>query len=186
MNDALIPWYLGFKGTIERIDKMKFKITGTYEIGENNTIIITELPIGVWNQKFKEDLNKSLVIDDKKDISDNNKFILGYEDFSTSNSINIHVRIKEHVYEALLENQEIIIDLFKLSTTKSTTNLTLIDENGKIRTYDTVQDIMLHFYEYRLPIYNLRYDYLVKSSEHDINLLKWKITFIKHINDNTI
>jgi DNA topoisomerase-2 len=56
----MTPWYRGFKGTIEHVGEHKYSITGAYEIVDETTMIITELPIGMWTQTYKEFLEELL------------------------------------------------------------------------------------------------------------------------------
>ena len=48
------PWYRGFTGTINRISSNKWISKGVYRILSNNTLEISELPIGYWTSDFKE------------------------------------------------------------------------------------------------------------------------------------
>jgi DNA topoisomerase-2 len=57
----MIPYYKNFRGTIEKIDESKFLMSGEAAIldDENNnkneySIEISELPVGVWTQVYKE------------------------------------------------------------------------------------------------------------------------------------
>lgn len=66
MNDEEIvpmqPWYKGFKGAVvPATDKKKaagFKISGVWKKTDEDTLEITELPIGTWTQQYKEMLEK--------------------------------------------------------------------------------------------------------------------------------
>ena len=48
------PWYRGFTGSILRISPNKWLSKGVYKIINNNTLEISELPIGYWTSDFKE------------------------------------------------------------------------------------------------------------------------------------
>ena len=48
------PWYRGFTGNIVRISPNKWLTKGVYRIISNNTLEISELPIGYWTSDFKE------------------------------------------------------------------------------------------------------------------------------------
>ena len=48
------PWYRGFTGNIIRISPNKWMTKGVYRILSNNTLEISELPIGYWTSDFKE------------------------------------------------------------------------------------------------------------------------------------
>ncbi|AEQ32844.1 DNA topoisomerase 2 [Acanthamoeba polyphaga mimivirus] len=47
------PWYRHFTGTIEKIDNNKYVSRAKYEIIGNDTIHITDLPIGTWTDNYK-------------------------------------------------------------------------------------------------------------------------------------
>lgn len=59
--EEMSPWYRGFRGAIEKIGANKYSITGIYEIVDDTTMIISELPIGMWTQTYKEFLEENLV-----------------------------------------------------------------------------------------------------------------------------
>ena len=54
------PWYRHFTGTIEKIDKNDFVSRAKYEIINDDTIHITDLPIGTWTDNYKAFLNNLL------------------------------------------------------------------------------------------------------------------------------
>ena len=63
MNDEEIipmhPWYKGYTGSIEQAEG-KHIVTGVYEVTDDDTLEITELPIGKWTRDYKtflEDLS---------------------------------------------------------------------------------------------------------------------------------
>jgi DNA topoisomerase-2 len=47
------PWYRNFTGSIEKIENQKYLIRGKYEIIGNDTLHITDLPIGTWTENYK-------------------------------------------------------------------------------------------------------------------------------------
>jgi hypothetical protein len=62
------PWYRHFTGTIEEIDKSRYISRANYKI-IGDTIHITDLPIGIWTEDYKEFLNNLLDSKNKKDNS---------------------------------------------------------------------------------------------------------------------
>lgn len=48
------PWFKGFRGTVEEIDGQRYVIHGEVADLGNNKLEITELPIRVWTQAYKE------------------------------------------------------------------------------------------------------------------------------------
>ena len=52
--EPMNPWYRGFTGSIRKLSANKWITKGRYKIIDNNTVEITELPIGFWTSDFKE------------------------------------------------------------------------------------------------------------------------------------
>ena len=60
--EAMLPWFRGFDGSITPGKKQgKFVIEGNAELMDDGvTLIVSELPVGTWTQKYKEMLDKML------------------------------------------------------------------------------------------------------------------------------
>jgi DNA topoisomerase-2 len=56
----IMPYYQGFKGTINKVKEGQYISKGCYERLNASTIIITELPVGTWTEKYIEFLNSLL------------------------------------------------------------------------------------------------------------------------------
>uniref|UniRef100_A0A6C0CBD7 DNA topoisomerase (ATP-hydrolyzing) n=1 Tax=viral metagenome TaxID=1070528 RepID=A0A6C0CBD7_9ZZZZ len=66
INDGLkpkpmTPWYRNFKGTVEKIDKTNFIIRAKYKVVDDDTIHISDLPIGVWTDNYKAFLDNIIL-----------------------------------------------------------------------------------------------------------------------------
>lgn len=68
-NEAWVemhPWYRGFQGTITWNSVSKnYRVTGRWRRLNDESIEITELPIGTWTQTYKEFLEKIVVASDE-------------------------------------------------------------------------------------------------------------------------
>ena len=53
----MIPWYCGFTGKIIQLSENNYLSKGKYEIINESSIRITELPIGKWTDDYKKFLN---------------------------------------------------------------------------------------------------------------------------------
>ena len=71
LQQYFLPYYRGFNGVISEITPEKFLICGCYEVIGIDQIVVTELPIGLWTQDFKELLEE--LIDIKAITQNNNK-----------------------------------------------------------------------------------------------------------------
>eukprot|EP01071_Lankesteria_metandrocarpae_P005308 Lankesteria_metandrocarpae@DN3947_c0_g1_i1.p1 len=59
--EPMTPWYRHFKGTIERQEKGNgFDAIGTISKTDEDTVVITELPIRFWTQNYKDMLEEAL------------------------------------------------------------------------------------------------------------------------------
>lgn len=68
--EEMMPWFRGFRGTIEKIDKNKWLSRGSYTLIGTNKIIIRELPIGMWNSNFTPLLDRLMNGEAYKSVKD--------------------------------------------------------------------------------------------------------------------
>lgn len=54
----MMPYYKGFKGSVEKTSDNKYQTVGVFERTNDTTVTVTELPIGIWTQNYKEHLEK--------------------------------------------------------------------------------------------------------------------------------
>jgi len=65
---AMQPWYRGFQGTIEyNPTKRNYLIRGAWRRLDDDSIEITELPIGTWTQNYKESLETMILANEDAD-----------------------------------------------------------------------------------------------------------------------
>ncbi len=165
------PYYLGFKGTIEKNDKDIYESKGIYNWIDDTTVHITELPIGTWTEDYKEFL-ESIIINSQYNLKSfeshytakNVKFIL----YFTPGSRTIHNNSKKFETN------------FKLISSKnmSINNMHLYSSKGSIKKYKNTSDIIKDWSKVRILKYFERKNYQVKNLEKDYNILSAKIRFI--------
>jgi DNA gyrase/topoisomerase IV subunit B len=175
----LIPWYRGFKGIIELNDKGKYVSRGTFVKTTATKVDITELPVGMWTQDFKELLEEYL--DKSQDIKNYEshytetdiKFTLH---FANSTICDEYLKIQDNGYTKL-ENE------LKLVSSKllGTTNMYLFNSKCQIQKYNGPLDIIREFYTTRLIYYQKRKDKILEDLIYDIQLLENKIRFIREV-----
>ena len=61
------PWFRHFTGTIEKIEQNRYLSRAKYDIIGNDTIHITDLPVGVWTHNYKAFLENLADPKNKKD-----------------------------------------------------------------------------------------------------------------------
>ena len=174
------PYFNGFKGTIEKQDN-KYITTGVYKIIKGG-VRITELPIGKWNNSYKEFLDKSLI--EKTKDNRQKGFILGYTDNSTESEIDFLIKVKP---ELLAEwcNEEKILKELKLTSSISVSNMHLY-KDCKIHKFNNTNDIINDFYNTRLESYEKGKDFQIFQLKNIIVKLKARQRYIDEINNTTL
>lgn len=147
--EPMVPWYRNWTGSVEKLSDDKYRFTGTVKQIDDVTCEVTELPIKMWTQEFKEKLED--IIKAEKAPS----FIKDYVDYNSPHKVHfiITMESEKHMQDALAEGLE---NKFKLSKTVATTNLVAFDPQGRINKYNTVGDILREFYFIRLRLYSER------------------------------
>lgn len=182
---TLVPYYEGFKGTVEKIEEAKYLIRGCYNIVGDDKVIITELPIGTWTMPyltFLDELADPNAVDKAgKKITPVIKDIVN---LSTETNVNIEVVFPKGALAKLDDTH--IIKLLKLSTTVSTTNMHLFTSELKLKKYATVEDIIADYYEVRMDAYVRRKKYLMENMQQELKIMTNKARYITEILDDVI
>lgn len=172
----LEPYYEKFKGEIvENSEQGKFITRGTYRKVNDNEIIITELPIGTWTENYHTHLDKLI----------ENKTIKDYIKRSNNKDINIVV-IFNRGDLLKLENSGDFYKMMNLESTVSYNNMMAFDKDGKLKKYNTPEEIIDDFYDVRLEYYQKRKDYILAKYEFDKKVMYNRIKFIRALLDDDI
>lgn len=170
----LTPWYRGFGGTIIQGETpAQWVIKGVIKQTAMNKIEISEVPIGY-------DLRGYL---DVLDALEEKKFINSYVDKSENDKFLFEVTLpsktlKETSEEELLQQLKLI--------KRVTENYTVIDENNKIRIFDSASDILNHYCSVKLQYVEKRKLNQLKNYRDEIIVAQSKFNFIKAIIDGII
>ncbi|RIA90989.1 DNA topoisomerase [Glomus cerebriforme] len=166
------PWYRGFNGDIEQISKDKYKVCGIIEPLDDQEVRIRELPIRVWTQNYKEQLEQWIAGTEKVP-----SWIIGYNENHTTTNVDFTITLtEEKLHKAIEEGLE---KKFKLNTTINTTNMVCFDGKGRIKKYSSAEEILMEFYDYRLEYYYKRKDHMLKVLELEVRQLRNKARFIQ-------
>ena len=166
----LPPWVNGFKGKFERHpDNPKtWEIEGEYEVINSNTVKVTEIPPHLTYERYEEMLN-SLV---------EKKWIQSYED-NSSEKIEYILKFSRSILKDLIAKDK-VKKILRL-TSRETENLTTIDENGDLKIFNKVEEIVKHFVGVRLGWYDKRKEHLISKTEKHLAVISNKARFIKDI-----
>ena len=191
------PYYEGFNGTIVEISDNKYLIKGLYQVIDENAIRVTELPVGLWTEDFKEHLEnliENLSTKPDKDGAIKNKklpSVKDYKDLSTDITIDIIISFNNGILENLLStaydnNCNGLEKLLKLYTTQSMTNMHAFDYEEKLKKYENPKEIIDDYYPVRYTFYQKRKTIQVAEIEKELILLRNRAKYIQEILDNTL
>ncbi|MEM4260956.1 MAG: DNA gyrase subunit A, partial [Candidatus Woesearchaeota archaeon] len=166
----LIPWFKGFKGKVYRNGEQTI-IEGKMEIVNTTTIKVTELPIGMYLDDFKNHLYN---LEDKG-------FIKNFEDLSTEERFEFILNVPRSTTAI---DEEIIKQKLKLIS-RETENFTLWDTNGKIKEYNSVEKVIEDFVIWRLERYEERRQALLKKNVNELEWLNNKLRFVLYYLKNS-
>ena len=165
-KNTLLPFFQGFSGKVERNpENGQVIITGKLEIVNTTTINISELPVGVFLDTYKEHLNKL----------EEQGFIKDYDDASTEDSFNFMVKVPRSTTE--LTEEELYIK-FKLIS-RDTENFTHWDIDGNLKRFDSAEAVIQAFVPWRVGQYEKRRQALINETSESIRIYNETIRFIK-------
>lgn len=171
--ESMIPFYKNFKGTIEEVGEGKYKVSGVFSIS-GNSMEITELPVGVWTQTYKEFLDQLLADGEIRD----------FKEYHTERDVNFLIRFSG---DSMLSGKKSDVEKkMKLCTTISLSNMVCFDRNGCIKRYDTPIEILREFYNIRLEYYVKRKEQLLRSLREEVDRLENKVSFISEVVNGTL
>jgi DNA topoisomerase-2 len=177
------PYYEGFTGSITKISDGKYLIKGNYEKVGADKIRVTELPVGMWTDDFKEYL-EALTESVDKNGKKVTPVVKDYDDMSKDTTIDFIITLCKGKLDELesvsldhgcngLEKQ------FKLFTTNSSGNMHLFDANDKLKKYSNVVEIIDDYFETRLTLFQVRKTHMIQALTKELLLVSNKTKYIK-------
>ena len=202
-----IPFYEGFQGTIQLLDKQKHKflVRGLYEHVGEDKIRIKELPVGVWTEDYKIFLEGLLEPPVDKTGKKGTPVIRDYDDMCKDTTVDFLITFpkgKREELEALkigVEDDDSLEKeghgpppcnglekVLRLYTTMSTSNMHLFNAKDQLKKYNSVSDIIDDYFEVRLELFQTRKTHLLQGLEKEITELDAKSRFIQACLDGTL
>ena len=173
----MTPWFRNWTGEIEQTREDQFKFNGTVSVTGDAEVEITELPIRVWTQDFKDKLED--IIKAEKVPS----FIKDYTEYNTPERVHFVIKLEE---KKMQESKAKLEELFKLSKSVPTSNLVAFDAQGRIHKYATPLDIMEEFYQERMKMYQRRRQHLLDVMNRELDKLTNQARFVQMIIDGKL
>jgi DNA topoisomerase-2 len=165
---TLVPWFNGYEGTVTRNPESgQVVIEGNMEIINTTTIKVTEVPIGIYLDQYKEHLKK---LEDEGFISD----------FSEDGCDDNHIRFTLKVPRTTTSNE---IDKLKAKLkliSRDTENFTVWTTEGVLKRYASAEDLITDWVAWRLERYEERRLKLIEIAENDALWADERIRFIEY------
>lgn len=176
----MIPYYKNFTGVIESCGDYRYVCNGEISVIGPDKIEITELPIGMWTQTYKETVLEPMLHGTEKTPA----IITDYKEYYTDTTVHFIVILNR---DKLLElERDGLHKAFKLQSTMSITSMCAFDENRCLQKYDNVTQILKNFYKVRMETYHKRKDYLEGILQAEAAKLSNQARFILEKCDGTL
>ena len=162
----LVPYYKGFQGKIKKKSSTSYESEGIFE-RDGKKIIITELPVMTWTDKYKEFLEGMY----------ENKKIKGFKNYSSPDKVH---------FEIIEGDTKLTKNNLKLVSTISTNNMVLFVKDHKLKKFKNVYDIIKYFIEERFNLYILRKKSIIANLTTQLNNLTTEMQFIRSVVEDDI
>eukprot|EP00931_Biecheleriopsis_adriatica_P085364 TRINITY_DN5975_c0_g1_i1.p1 TRINITY_DN5975_c0_g1~~TRINITY_DN5975_c0_g1_i1.p1 ORF type:complete len:1499 (+),score=431.09 TRINITY_DN5975_c0_g1_i1:1236-5732(+) len=173
--EPMTPWFRGFKGSVRPIEGSpgKFEAIGVAQRKGRVRLEITELPVRRWTQDYKDWLVDQL----PKSGAEKRAMITELREYHSENSVHFVLSMTpDKLSEAERRGFE---KTFHLRSSLSTSNMWLFDAEGKIRKYESPEDIIAAFLPVRMDIYEKRKAYMIAKMEKELAVLSNKLRFVE-------
>ena len=153
-------------------NKKRWIIRGNFKKVNTSTVKISELPPSMTYEKYEDILDK--LVDDK--------IIVSYDD-NCKDNIDYVIKFTRADLENL--DDEKLIKILKLEES-STEIFSTLDESGKLKIFETSEEIIEYFVKFRLTYYDKRKGYLLDKMNQELKILSNRGKFIKAIIDQKL
>jgi len=174
-ENLLEPYYRGFKGKIKKGEKdNQYIIEGTIVRKSKTRLEITEVPIGESYKSYIKKLDKlkdDKVIKDYVDLCDPKEDIFKF-------NVSVLSSFGNYTDEQILKKLKLVNTV--------TEQLVLNDENNSIKVFDSIEDILDYYINFKLKTITLRKEFLIQRLENEIKYDASKYWFIRAIVDGDL
>lgn len=168
------PWYKNFKGSIDKITDIRYVSSGNIATLGDNKIEISELPVGVWTQAFKENVLEPLYSGSEKQ----KQIISDYKEYHTDTTVRFVITLLPAEYDNLDREEGGFHRIFKQTASLNLAQMHAFDANNFLKRYENVQEILKEFYELRLGFYGKRKEYMLGQLQAEAKQLSNQARFI--------
>ena len=99
----------------------------------------------------------------------------------TYNRVCFEVTLLDEYAKKFKQDEELFKKTFNLTSTINIKNMVLFSPEGKLKKYNSIEEILQTFYDLRLQYYHLRKDYMISLLKKEVATLSNKARFIKMV-----
>lgn len=147
-------------------------IRGRFQKMNTTTVKVSELPPSMTYEKYEELLDKLV----------DNKEIVSYDD-NCKDNIDYTIKFNRAILDKL--DDTMMIKLLKLEES-STEIFSTLDEFGKLKIFETSEEIIEYFVNFRLTYYHKRKEFQLEKLNRELKILSNRGRFIKAILDEKL
>ncbi|KAI0297539.1 type II DNA topoisomerase [Multifurca ochricompacta] len=163
-QETMLPWWRGFKGTIKKTGEHKYDVTGIATKVNDTTTYKAELEVMIGEKGDG-------MVKDYKEHHDN---------------VNVHFVVNMAAKDLEKAEEQGLTEFFKLTSKINTSNMICFDFEGKIKKYNSPEEIIEEFYPKRLAYYQKRKDFLANELQLQFEKLSNQARFVKMIIDKEL
>ncbi|CAE7303561.1 TOP2 [Symbiodinium natans] len=179
--EPMTPWYRGFRGAITAVaDKSgRFETVGVAQRHGSTRIEVTELPVRKWTQDYKE-----WVLEQMQAQAGKRAMISEFREYHTENTVHFSLSmLPDKVAQA---EQRGLEKTLHLKSSLSTTNMHLFDASGRLKKYESPEDILQDFAKVRMELYAKRKEHCIGKLSREVATLTDKAKFIRLVVDGQL
>ena len=177
----LIPYFEGFKGTVEKIEADKYLIKGLYERTGPDTIVIKELPVGKWTMQYTKQLEEMMDGSTDKDGKKSAPIIKEFTSLCTEVNVNFTVVFPKGKLDEIIASEGGVEKLMKLTTTIKTSNIHMFNAERKLKKYEHVEQLIDDYFSVRYEAYQRRKLALIEEMSNRARLLTNKARYVEYV-----
>ncbi|KAL3807364.1 hypothetical protein ACHAXA_001702 [Cyclostephanos tholiformis] len=169
------PWVRDFQGDITAdIERGCYISKGRITVTSNSSVSITELPVGVWTNDYRNSLLKMM----------SKAEIMSFTENHTTSTVSFDIKINISKLQRYLQVD--IHNIFKLQNSLSTRNMHAFTDDMRIVRYNTPQEIADSFFPIRLKLYGDRKLLLECNMEYLATVMRNKSMFIEAVSTDRV
>ncbi|GKY92387.1 hypothetical protein MPSEU_000209600 [Mayamaea pseudoterrestris] len=171
----LRPYARGFRGAIaENPNGSGFISIGAAQKASDTTVVVNELPLGVWTNVYKAQLIK---MRDRGEIQH-------FKEEHTSSQVKFEIQLKRVQLNRMMDSG--LEHVLKLKRSLPTTNMNAFDSVNRLRKFHSAENIVDEYFPVRLSLYRDRRSVLESEYKHASAILQNKARFIEAVSTGKI